>query len=136
MMLESLIDNLKNVIKQNPFFESIGVIHAFPAAIKPTRLKNEMIALGIEKIELSSCEIDSSTRAGEISVFADIFVPFRYGGARAGLVFDKLCRCFFDYNVLSIAASRLAVDEAAGAYVLKCVFTFKDKVDFGGEADE
>lgn len=136
MICNSLIDDLKRAIKENRFFEKIDVIYAFPAGIKPTRLKNEMIALGIEKIELSSCEIDSSARSGNISVFADVFIPLKYGGERAGLIFDKLCRCFFEYNVLSITASRLAVDEAAGAYVFKCMFTFKDKVDFGGESDE
>ncbi len=129
MKIESLIDNLIKVISEDSYFSDIKLIKAYPCTIAPTRIGVETVAFGLDKISLSSSSVDDSNRDGDVSVFADIFIPIKTENSRAGEIFSRLCKCLSIYNILSVSAERITVDVNTSAYVLKTVFTFNDEIE-------
>ena len=105
------------------------IIKAYPCTAAPARLSKETIALGFEKVDFSSVSVDDNSRAGSISVFADIFVPLKTDNGRACDIFSRLCRCFGRYNVISVSAQRITVDMNTASYVMKTAFTFNDEIE-------
>lgn len=136
MKMDDITLNIKKLIKSDAFFENINVISAFPDKMKSTRLKQPVIAIGIDNIEMASDRIDESSRRGDICVFADIFLPTQFDIGMMEKIFSKLCTCFDSFNILSIKTGRSRFDSYAQAYVLDTVFTFNDNIEFGSENDE
>ncbi len=129
MKIENIIDRLIEVISADDYFSDIKIIKAYPCTIAPSRIATETVALGFDEIRLSSASVDNSNRAGDISVFVDIFIPIKMENSRACDIFSRICRCFYVYNILSVSAQRMAVDINTSAYVLKTVFTFNDEIE-------
>lgn len=129
MRLEKLLDRLIDIIKTDDYFADIKVMKAYPCAIAPTRILKDTVALGIEGVELLSVSVDDSNRAGDISVFADIFIPVKKDNGKAYEIFTELCRCLCIFNVIRISAQRIAVDANTASYVLKTVITFNDEIE-------
>lgn len=129
MRVENIIDELIALIKSDAYFSNIKVIKAYPCTAAPTRITAETVALGLEKINLSSASVDDSNRSGDVSVFADIFIPVKDNNGRASDIFTRLCSCCSVYNILSVSAQRITVDITTAAYVLKTVFTFNDEIE-------
>lgn len=136
MDINILLGDIIGLLKSDSRFKNIALVRAYPPAAKPTRLDRIYVALGIKAIDLHPAQIDCSEKAGEISVFADIFVPFKMDNCRAGEVFADICSVLSSYNVMSVSASRLAADERIQASVLKASLTFNGRFLFGGENDE
>jgi hypothetical protein len=129
MRLDEIIDQFIALIKENEYFEDIRAIKAYPCTDAPVRISRATVALGVERIDMSSVSVDESNRAGEVSVFADIFVPLKSGSDKAQEIFLKLCSCLSGYNILSVSAERIAVDVNTSSYVLKTAFTFNDEIE-------
>lgn len=136
MNMNHLLDSIISLLKNDGSFNDIAIVKAYPPSVKPTRLSRIYIALGISEINMHSCSIDCSARAGEVSVFADIFIPFKMDNSCACEVFTKICNALSIYNILSVSASRLTADEQVQASVLKTKITFNDEISFGGDSDE
>lgn len=131
MRIDDITLTVRKLIRADTFFENISVINAFPNRMKSTRLSRPVIAVGVDTIEMESEQIESSSRSGAVSVFADIFLPTDSDISRLENIFSNLCRCFNRFNILSIRTSRVKFDDYAQAYVMKTVFTFNDEIEFG-----
>lgn len=129
MKIESFMDEFIGLIKSDDYFSDMKIIKAYPCTAAPVRLSKETIALGFEKVDFSSVSVDDNSRAGSISVFADIFVPLKTDNGRACDIFSRLCRCFGRYNVISVSAQRITVDMNTASYVMKTAFTFNDEIE-------
>lgn len=129
MKIENVLDALIHLIESDDYFSSVNILKAYPCSPAPSRLAGETVALGLEKIKMSSSSVDENNRTGEISVFADIFIPVKKSNDRAFDILSRLCGCFCIYNVLSVSAQRIAVDVNTASYVLKTVFTFNDEIE-------
>lgn len=129
MRIENMIDGLIHLIKQDDYFSDIKVMKAYPCTSAPSRIGCDTVALGIERINLSSVSVDESSRAGDLCVFADIFIPLKTDNSKACDIFIRLCRCFSIYNILSVSAQRIAVDVNTASYVMKTAFTFNDEIE-------
>lgn len=136
MRLDNIIDILAEKIRQDSYFDQTEITYAYPQAVKPTRLEKPYIALGIGDINMSPAYIDAEDFQGSISVFADIFVPYKRGSACIPEMFTRLCGCFGCLNLTSISAGRIESDPNVQAYALKTVITFSDRLDAGGDEDE
>lgn len=77
MKIENILDALIRLIESDDYFSSVNILKAYPCSPAPSRLAGETVALGLEEIKMSSSSVDESNRAGEISVFADIFIPVK-----------------------------------------------------------
>lgn len=129
MKIENMIDGLIDLIRCDDYFSDIKIIKAYPCTAAPSRICRETVALGIERIDLSSVSVDDSNRAGELCIFADIFVPLKSDNSKACDIFIRLCKCFCIYNILSVSAQRIAVNLNTSSYVLKTAFTFNDEIE-------
>ncbi len=131
MKIEKIVDELMEKIMGDNYFSDIRIMKAYPCSVAPSRVGKETIALGLDRVDLASSAVDDSDRAGEISVFADIFIPLKAENSRASDIFTNLCRCLCVYNILSVSAQRITVDTNSASYVLKTVFTFNDEIEVG-----
>lgn len=136
MRIDNIIDVITEQIRQDSYFDQIEIIYAYPKAVKPTRLDKTYIALGISDINISPAHIDADDLEGNISVFADIFVPYKKENACLSEIFTRLCSCLSCLNLTSVSAGRIEAYADVQAYALKTVITFSDRITTGGEADE
>lgn len=135
MRLDNLIDTLIEKIKADPFFDNISVIRAYPDVTKPTRLSRAYIALSLGEIDLSSSQLDSSSRAGEVRVCADIITPVNMEQPDLCDIFVRLCRVLDCYNIVSIYAGDSEVQRLIQARHMRTQITLKDEFLFGGGID-
>lgn len=136
MNFNSIVDNLISLIKKDGYFKDIEVAAVYPCRETATRLNRCIVVIGIDEVKVEPYQIDDSARAGNVSVFADIFVPVRENCRKAGDIFSKICCCLNAYNVVSISAERITVDKYTQTYVLKSKITFNDEIFFRSDEDE
>lgn len=136
MRLDSVIDEVISLIKSNSFFDDKRVMYSFPSYEKPTRLRHTYICLGLGELELEASSLDASKRAGELVLNIDIFAPLNSDSRHLLVVLSRLCECLNAYNVLSISASEISIDNEAQAYTLKSKITLGGELDFGGGDNE
>lgn len=129
LRIDSVLDILINKIKSDEYFSDIKVIKAYPFTAAPTRLTKETVAIGFDEITFSAMSIDESSRAGDVAVFTDVFIPLKMNSSRAIDIFSGICRCFDGFNVLSVRCERITVDVSTAAYVLKTSFTFNNEIE-------
>ncbi len=132
MIIDKILDEIKEKISKSSLFQGVKIIMAYENKIKPVRLANPVIALGIDSVELSSDSIDENGRSGEIKIFADIFVPVDNDAMNAQEIFINICKILSCYNVLSVTAGRMTYESQTQAYLLATSVCFKDMLDFGG----
>lgn len=132
MTLEGILEEVKMKIKESKLLEEVKITGAYENKNKPTRIKTPVVVLGIDSVELSSESVDDSERCGEIKIFADIFVPLRGDFISPQEIFLNICKVLSGYNVLSVNAQRMTVDEDVEAYLLETSVCFRDTVEFGG----
>lgn len=132
MTLDGILEEIKTKINDSPLFEGVKITQAYEARKKPTRIKNPVISLGIDSVELSSESVDENERCGEIRVFADIFVPVEGSFAQPQEIFLNICKILSCYNVLSVTAQRMTVDSKTEAFLLQTSVCFRDTLYFGG----
>lgn len=132
MRIDTIIDELTAVIREDSYFDDMKVIYSYPSAPKPSRINNVYIALGIGEINLRSDYIDDSKRMGEVQINIDIFAPLKMSGRDVAKIFTRLCSRFDRYNVLSISASNIHIDNYIQANTLKTSVKLGDEIDFGG----
>lgn len=124
-----MLDEIIEAIKKDDYFSDIRIIKAYPCSAAPARLAEETVAIGFEEVNFSSVSVDESARAGETSVFIDIFIPIKMSNAKAIDIFSRLCRCFHNLNILSVRAERITVDIHTASYLLKTAFTFHNEIE-------
>lgn len=136
MRLDMILDEIINLIKKDDYFNDIKVAKAYPCSAVPTKITKCIVAFGFDEIRLNSNQLDEGTRAGSVSIFADIFIPIKQNSTKGVEIFSRLCNVLSVYNVASVSAERLAVDRQTQTYVLKTGITFYDELLFGGGTDE
>lgn len=134
--IKSFIYEIVSVIKLDSFFDRIKFVSAYPFLVKPTQLAYPVVAVGIGNMELFSAEIDGDTRAGSVSVFVDIYVPFKHKGFDMCDIFSRICKCLEDYCIERVSSQRVIADKLTSCYVMKNEFVFHDRILFGGESGE
>lgn len=133
---ENILKSFAEKILSDRFFADIQITHAYPSLIKPTFLKNAVVAYGIKGIELEDHSLGESIKAGTFSIFTDIFVPFSFDRATPEKIVFRICRDTADFNLVSISISEISADSICECYVMKAVFTFNNELSFRGDEDE
>lgn len=133
---EKILTDFIGRILDDRFFADVQITRAFPAAIKPTVLKNAAIAVGIKGIDIDDNSLGGNVKTGTFSVFADIFVPFSDDKTTPERFVFRICRDTADFNIVSIRVSEIKINSTAECYVMRSVFTFNNEISFWGDEDE
>lgn len=132
MIFNEILNDLISILKEDRYFDHIKVICAYPYSEVPTRAKECCVAIGFDEVKMTSLQLESGERMGDVSVFADIFVPIKDDSRKTCDIFSRICKCFSVFNVVSIFSKRIEVDKNTQTYVLKTKITFNDEIVFGG----
>lgn len=130
---EKFTDEIIAEMKENSFFDNKKVIKAFPDIPKPTALNKPVIAVGLKEISVDDHSIGQSVKTGNISISADIFIPYSCGGCSAEAIICEICKSAIGFGISAIRVSECAVDSDAQCFAVKSVFTFNDEIAFGGD---
>lgn len=132
MKLYSIVPEIKSILKSSKKMTGAKIISGFPAGIKPTKIDSVVISLGIDRVDFEPAEIEDSTRTGQVSIYADIYMPVKLKGDVSYRVLCILCDALKNYNIISISAEKMEYQKDIQAFVTKTVITFSDKFTFGG----
>lgn len=136
MKLDNAVDKIKELLKSNSALADATIITAFPDRLKPTRLESILIAVGINELALAPASLESSDRAGQLSIFADIFVPPSFGSDALLSTLSEICSALDACCIVSIRADKPSYSRDMQAVVLKTEITFSDRITFGGDCNE
>ena len=136
LRLDNAVDKIKELLKSSSALSDAAIITVFPDRLKPTRLEKILVAVGIDELNLAPASLESSTKAGQLSIFADIFVPSSFGGGALLGTLSEICRALDDCCIVSIKAEKPFYNKDMQAVVLKTVITFSDRITFGGDGIE
>ncbi|MCH5314983.1 MAG: hypothetical protein J1E81_03635 [Eubacterium sp.] len=136
MRLDNAVSEIEALLKNSSELSDAKIITAFPDAIKPTRLDKALVAIGISELDIAPSELESSNRAGNLSIFADIFVPSSLGSTAPLNTLVSVCKALDAYCIVSIKADKPYYSREVQAVVLKTVITFSDRITFGGDDNE
>lgn len=134
--IKTLLDDFVSVLRKDEYFKEIKITQAYPFSVKPTALKDSIIAVGCSDISMNNCHIGFRETAGDVGLFADIFVPMKYGSAKVTEIFTRLCLVLKEMNIISIQAQRIYADSETMAYVMKTQLNFRGELELGGDGGE
>lgn len=132
MRIDTEIEKLKAVLKSCQQLKNVKIISAFPYQLKPTRLEYPVIAVGLHHLEAESSQLEHSERCGDLSIFADIYVPNKLGGDYACRLLCDMCDALDEYNIASISAQKPEYRNNIQAVLIKAVITFSGIISNGG----
>lgn len=134
--IKTMLDDFVSEIRSNKTLADIKIVFAFPFMTKPTALKETLLAVGFSDARLENAHIGQNGRAGEIKLFADIFIPIDSDAKLAGVILTNLCSSLYPLNMISVSAQRLYADSDLKCYVMKTEFTFSTEIMLGGDGGE
>lgn len=134
--LDDFLNLFINEMKSNSDLKGTKIIRAYPCTLAPAQPLQAVVAAGIAESALSPEGAGEENLSGSVSVFADIFSPWKAGTENISDILTYICESAVKCGAVSVKAERITSDKITGCYVLKSVFTFNGEVIFGGEADE
>lgn len=134
--IKSFIYEIVSVIRLDSFFDDMKLVNAYPFQAKPTQLRYPVISICMGNMNLTSAEIGAGSRAGSVSLFVDIYIPFNYSKSDMCEIFSHICASLDDYCIEKISSQRVEADKLTSCYVMKNEFVFNDRILFGGEDGE
>lgn len=134
--IKSFLNDFAGYMKNDGFFKDIKIISAYPLCKKPVKLLHPVVAVGFSNVKVSPHQIGSNAKAGEVSLFADIYVPSNMKTDCICDIFCRICASAGQMNISSVSCGKTEYDKTAEAYVTKTVVTFNDEISFGGENGE
>ena len=136
MNIDTLSDELASLLKSDAGLADVKIVSAYPYSVRPSAIKESVIAIGFSDITLENCHLGSVEKAGEVKLFADIFVPVNSGSNSAHRIFVRICRALESMHIAGISAQRIYVDAHTQSYVMKTEITLKGKPELGGDGGE
>lgn len=132
---ENFVNAIISKIKENSFFDDKKVIQAFPDVQKATALRKPVIAVGLKEISVGDSSIGQQIKTGNISISANVFIPFSCTGCSAEKCICEICKSVIGCGISAVRISECAADSYAQCFTVQSVFTFNDEIAFGGEFD-
>ena len=130
---EKMLDCFMDRLKADSYFDSIKIIRAYPHSVKPTLLKNAVVAAGIRNIELEGESVMQNVRTGKYSIFTDIFVPCSFERRALEDIVFRISADVAKLNVASIEISAASSFHTEECFSMRAVFTFHDEIGFEEE---
>ncbi|MCD7723314.1 MAG: hypothetical protein LUH82_05130 [Clostridiales bacterium] len=133
--LNDAVDNFIELLNNNEYFENISIVKAFGTDTVETLPGCIYIAVGISEMNFSDRAAGQDVKAGEVQIFADIFIPYTVapGAAAAQEIISEICSSIMDCNVLSIYVGKPYADSNTRCTVVESAYKFNDLICFGGQ---
>lgn len=123
---KELVSRLCEKLREREYFSDKLIISAYSKTQKPTVPSNMAVVCGILSIKAQNVSLGQSVKAGEISVFADICVPFHIRNFDFEYAAQEVFSAFCAGAPASISASQVTVNTDMQCYVMRLTVTFSD----------
>lgn len=134
--IKVFVDDFAAALKDAQYLDEAKIINAYPFCQIPTIIKRPIIAVGFDNASLKPNQIGDEIQSGDISVFADIYIPTDMDNKILADILGGICKAATGMNVTAIFSKGIEYEKTANAFVMRNVFTFNDEIDFGGEQGE
>lgn len=125
-----IIGQMTDRLSEDEYFEDFRLISAFEPLQKPTVPAKPAVICGISQAIAQTAALGEDIQAGQITAFADIYVPFDLRGfdfqQAAGRVFGALC----SDTPVSIGVQAVREDNDSECFVMRLTVTFSDMFVF------
>lgn len=125
-----IVSLVLNKLAEDEYFNDFKLISAFDTAQKPTVPKKPAVVCGIVQAQAQAAALGGDVQAGNVTVFADIYVPYNLRGfdfqPAAGRLFADLC----GETPVSIGAQAVKADDYSECFVMRLTVTFSDAIIF------
>ncbi|MDE7124220.1 MAG: hypothetical protein K2N83_01855, partial [Eubacterium sp.] len=115
---ERIMPDFIELITADEYFKDIQVTRAYPGVIKPTLLKNAVVAVGIKEINVEDSSLGENVKTGSISVFANIYVPYSFDKSNFEKIVFRICSNVAEFNIVSVNISEITANSASECFVM------------------
>ena len=127
-----IIEDFIYKLRENDYFYDKKIVRAYPVEAKETLIKAPIISVGIKEMKFDESSIGDNIKFGNISVGANIYIPFSANDITSEEIVCELCKSVDEFNIVSIKASEIKANTDLNCFIVKTVFTFNDEIQFGG----
>lgn len=128
-----IIGQMTERLGADEYFDDFKLISAFEPLQKPTVPERPAVICGILQASAQTAALGEDVQAGQITAFADIYVPFDLRGFNfqqaAGRVFCALC----SDTPVSIGVQAVREDDDSECFVMRLTVTFSDMFIFDND---
>lgn len=123
---KELVSQLCEKLREREYFSDKLIVSAYRKTQKPTVLSKTAVVCGILGMKAQNVSLGQSVMAGEISVFADLCVPFHIRNFDFESAAQEVFSAFCAGAPASISASQVTVNTDMQCYVMRLTVTFSD----------
>lgn len=130
--VDSLVSDLIEKIKADEFFADITVGKSYSAAVKPTCPARAAVVCGFVGGSVQNTALEEDVKAGSITLFADIYVPWSMRGFDMAQAVSRICAAAFSDNVCAVKLNEAHSHTKAQCFVRRTEITYSDIFEFAG----
>lgn len=123
---KELVSQLCEKLRECEYFSDKLIVSAYRKMQKPTVLSQTAVVCGILGMKAQNVSLGQSVKAGEISAFADLCVPFHIREFDFESAAQEVFSAFCAGAPASISASQVTVNTDMQCYVMRLTVTFSD----------
>ncbi len=130
--VDSLVLSLIEKIKADDFFADVAVGKSFGAVVKPTCPGKASIVCGLVCGNVQSTALEQDIKAGSITLFADIYVPWNMKSFDIQQAVSRICAAAYEKNVSGIKLNEAHSHTKAQCIVQRAEITYSDAFELTG----
>ena len=127
--VDSLLSELIEKIKADEFFADITVGKTYGAATCPERAT---VICGFVGGSVQNKALEQDIKAGSITLFADIYVPWSMHGFDIAQAVSRICAAAYSDNVSAVKLNEAHSHTKAQCFVRRTEITYSDIFKFAG----
>lgn len=130
--VDSLLSELIEKIKADEFFADITVGKSYGAAVKPTCSERATVICGFVGGSVQNTALEQDIKAGSITLFADIYVPWSMHGFDIAQAVSRICAAAYSDNVSAVKLNEPTRTQRQQALFRRTEITYSDIFKFAG----
>ncbi len=124
MYLNNEVNALYEKMRSDKRLENYKIIMAYPYALKPTRMSNQIIVLSPSGIQADSTGLGNDEYYGNYSIDIDAFSSFDLGSPVMSEIIENILEVAVDPTVTGIKVGPVSHDRNSRCFSVKCTLTY------------
>lgn len=126
---KSLVSNLVERIKADDFFQNTSVCRAYGTELKPTCSAGAVIVCGTVSADIQNAAIEQDIKAGSVTLFADIYVPWNMKNYDMQQAVARICAAAYSDNAVGVKLNEARSHKKAQCIMQRAEITYSDVFD-------
>ena len=129
MCLDNELDAFIERLKTSEALGDAKIIKAYPYVLKPTKLKNTVIAVSPSEISAQSISLGQENFFASYVIDADIYVPVELGSPKIWEYIRGILLSQMNSFPSSVSVSKVTAEDRLSCCTAKCSITYNGALD-------